>query len=129
MNQELTRYLSMHDLDEEEAELLTEWVNSGHSVYTNPDEQYDDYGEELSYMKWYWRKQDPHLIRNTKRELTEAMTLTSVPQKGIARVNYLKWACQVLRIEIILYRRFLAMYDGGIPAFEKYREESIHNSY
>ena len=129
MNQELTRYLSMHDLDEDEANLLTEWVNSGHSVYTNPDEQYDDYGEELPYMKWYWQKQDPRLIRNRKRELIEAMTLSAVPQKGSARVKYLKWACQVLRIEIILYRRFLAMHDGGVPAFEKYREESIHNLY
>lgn len=129
MNQEVTRYLSMHDLDEEEADLLVEWVNSGHSVYTNPDEQYDDYGEELPYMKWYWRKQDPRPIWNRKRELTEAMTLSAAPLKGIALVKYLKWACQVLRDEIILYRRFLAMHEEGVPAFERYRDESIHNSY
>ena len=125
LQRELIRFLDSRELDETEASLLTEWVESGHSVYTNPAEQYDDYGNELPYMKWYWMKQDPRHIGNVKRDLIEAMTLPETIPTDRKSIKNLLWAQRILRDEIILYRRFLAEHSGGVPAFETYRKGII----
>ena len=52
---EFLDYLNMHDLDEDEYEILADWsIIHNHSVYENPDHFCAHDGVELSYMKWYW---------------------------------------------------------------------------
>lgn len=124
MNRELRRYLERYDLDEEEYELLSKWVKSGHSVYSNPDEEYDDYGEEVHYIKWYWQKISPPPMRDEKKQLIEAMTPIRETSDTNREINRLAKAQRILRDEIILYRRFLA--DNGIVReFERYRYSAI----
>ena len=51
---ELSSYLENHDLGEEEAELLVDWVESGHSIHENPDDFVDRDGKPVSFMSWQW---------------------------------------------------------------------------
>ena len=52
--EELRYYLENHDFDEEEAEQLIDWVESGNSIYDNPDNFTDDEGRPVSYARWQW---------------------------------------------------------------------------
>lgn len=52
-SQELMRFISEVDLDEEEYEELQKWVDEGNSPYTNPD-HFCIAEKEVSFIKWYW---------------------------------------------------------------------------
>lgn len=124
MNRELTDYLNTHDLDEEEAQLLEEWVNAGNSISENPFHEYDDYGNEVPFMKWYWRQQDPlHPQNRRKIYLKEAMRTSVKFDNSDEERQFLKNAQYTLVNEILLYRRFLARYPGAVVAFERYRSQ------
>jgi len=122
MSPEFREYLEKHDLDEDEAFLLEEWVNSGHSVYENPWNQYDDYGQEIPFMKWYWRQKDPlHPANRRKALLNEAMRTDIKFSTAEEELMFLRNSQYILREEIILYRRFLAGCNGEVSRFEQYR--------
>lgn len=123
MNRELQKYLQNHDLDAEEEELLQEWVRTGHNVNSNPDQEFDDYGKEVPYMRWYWGKQDPHCPRLRKEQLREAMILSHDSEDLNEYVNYLISAQRIMRDEIVMYRRFLAQFPGAVAEYEHYRSE------
>ncbi len=126
MNHELMRYLDRYDLDEEEYESLSEWVNDGHSVYSNPDEEYDDYGDELHFMKWYWKKKDPHPMWERKKTMTEAMKPVRTMPDNKQKIERLMWARQILCKEIVMYRRFLAAHKQ-VEAFQQYRDLIVND--
>lgn len=124
MNEELLNYFETHDLDEEEAQLLEEWVNAGNSVDENPFHEYDDYGNEVPFMKWYWRQQDLRHPENTRKIfLKEAMRTSIKFNDTDEERQFLKRAQYTLINEILMYRRFLAHYPGAVEAFEHYRSQ------
>ena len=125
MNEELRNYLETHDIEEEEdAELLEEWVNAGNSINENPFHEYDDYGVEVPFMKWYWRQQDPrHPESRRKILLKEAMRTAIKYDDPVEERRFLKNAQYTLVNEILMYRRFLAHYSGAVEAFEHYRSQ------
>ena len=125
MNEELRNYLETHDIEEEEdAELLEEWVNAGNSINENPFHEYDDYGVEVPFMKWYWRQQDPrHPESRRKILLKEAMRTAIKFDDPVEERRFLKNTQYTLVNEILMYRRFLAHYSGAVEAFEHYRSQ------
>ncbi len=124
MNEELRNYLETHDIDEEDAELLEEWVNAGNSINENPFHEYDDYGVEVPFMKWYWRQQDRrHPESRRKILLKEAMRTAIKFDDSVEERRFLKNAQYTLVNEILMYRRFLAHYSGAVEAFEHYRSQ------
>ena len=131
MNKELQAYLRSHDLNEEEEEQLKDWVSSGHSVSSNPEHQYDDYGEEIPYMRWYWMKEDPLLNDIWKAPLTKAMNLDEEIYETCDVSEYLchlEQTRRILRDEILLYRRFLAQTPGAVREYEAYRSGYLHKN-
>ncbi len=124
MNEELKNYLETHDIGEEEAALLEEWVNAGNSINENPLHEYDDYGVEVPFMKWYWREQDlRHPENRRKIFLKEAMRTAIKFDDPVEERRFLKNAQYILVNEILMYRRFLARYSGAVEAFEHYRSQ------
>lgn len=55
---EFTEFVMAHDLDDEEYDALSAWVEDGNSPYTNPDHYCMD-DREISFMKWYMILADP----------------------------------------------------------------------
>lgn len=124
MNKDLLNYLKMHDLDEEEAQLLEEWIGAGNSINENPLHEYDDYGEEVPFMKWYWRQSDPLHPENMRKLLLKEAMRTSVKfDDPNEERRFLKNSQYTLVREILLYRRFLARCPGAVEAFEQYRSQ------
>jgi hypothetical protein len=122
MNREFMEYIDHHDLDEDEAEKLAEWAGTNHSVYENPWHQYDDWGEEIPYIKWLRQIQDPY-HPNSRRKclLNEAMRTGMEFSNTEDELAFLKEAQRKLKDEIILYRRFLASIPGAVNKYEEYR--------
>lgn len=117
---ELEQYIEDQGPDEYELESLTEWVEAGHSIYSNPSEQYDDSGREIPYIRWIRIIRDPCHPENRKSVLNRAMDLND------EYYDPLEWAAirKTLRDEILNYRRFLALYPGAVERYELYREEN-----
>lgn len=119
MNKE---YYETHDLDEDEAELIEEWVNAGNSINENPLHEYDDYGKEVPFIKWYHRQQDPlHPENRRKIFLKEAMRTDIKFNNTNEELRFLKNSQHILVDEILLYRHFLAQYPGSVEEYERYR--------
>jgi hypothetical protein len=126
---ELSQYINDHELDHDEAEALKDWVKKGNSIRANPDDQYDDYGEEIPFMKWYWAQQDPLLPPNHKKFLNHAMKLHQHFDDLNTEYDFLESAQNILKREIILYRRFLARYPGATRAYEEYRSDCVSRTH